>query len=134
MLINMLKDTAFVNRKLVHCSTHKITHYLTTNIMCCLLANQSTSVCTKHKQKHVIKYPVTFFLTHPTTTREDDLFLTDITLSNSIISEAIKELSRNSVGGHDVIHTHPLINGAEGLSPVLKISFFTHSLSVSLLA
>ena len=44
--------------------------------MCCLLANQFNSVFTKPKQTSVIKYPVTFFLSH--TTREDDLFLTDI--------------------------------------------------------
>ena len=46
---------------------------------------------TKHKQTSVIKGPVTFFLSH--TTREDDLFLTDITLSDSIIIEATKELN-----------------------------------------
>ena len=44
--------------------------------MCCLLANQFNSVFTKPKQTSV-----TFFLSH--TTREDDLFLTDITLSDS---------------------------------------------------
>ena len=51
--------------------------------MCCLLVNQFNSVFTKPKQTSVIKDPVTFFLSH--TTREDDLFLTDITLSDSII-------------------------------------------------
>ena len=51
--------------------------------MCCLLANQFNSVFTKPKQTHVIKDPVTFFLSH--TTRKEDLFLTDITLSDSII-------------------------------------------------
>ena len=56
-------------------------------VMCCLLANQVNSVFTKPKQTSVIKDPVTFFLSHAT--REDDLFLTDITLSDSIIIEAI---------------------------------------------
>ena len=69
--------------------------------MCCLLANQFNSVFTKPKQTFVIKDPVTFFLSY--TTREDDLFLTDITLSDSIIIEAIKELSPNSAGGPDGI-------------------------------
>ena len=45
--------------------------------MCCLLANQFNSVFTKPKQISVIKDPVPFFLSHAT--REDDLFLTDIT-------------------------------------------------------
>ena len=56
--------------------------------MCCLLVNQFNSVFTKPKQTSVIKDPVTFLLLHAT--REDDLFLTDITLSHSIIIEAIK--------------------------------------------
>ena len=42
----------------------------------------------------VIKGPVTFFLSH--TTHEADLFLTDITFSDSIIIEAIKELPPKS--------------------------------------
>ena len=79
--------------------------------MCCLLANQFNSVFTKSKQTSVIKDPVTFFLSH--TPREDDLFLTDITLSNSIIIEAIKELSPNPAGGPDDIPTSLLINCAE---------------------
>ena len=55
--------------------------------MCCLLANQFNSVFIKPKQTSVIKYPVTFFISHAT--REVDLFLTDITLSDSINIEAI---------------------------------------------
>ena len=58
--------------------------------MCCLLVNQFNSVFTKPKQTSVIKDPVTFFLSH--TTHEADLFLTDITFSDSITIEAIKEL------------------------------------------
>ena len=58
--------------------------------MCCLLVKQFNSVFTKPKQTSVIKDPVTFFLSHPT--READLFLTDITFSDSIIIDAIKEL------------------------------------------
>ena len=73
--------------------------------MCCLLANQFNSVFTQPKQTSVIKDPVTFFLSH--TTREDDLFLTDITLTDSIII------------GPDGIPT---------IAPVLKILFFTFPL------
>ena len=82
------------------------------------------------KQTSVIKDPVTFFLSH--TTREDDLFLTDITLSDSIIMESIKELSPNSEGGPDGIPASLLINCAEGIAPALKI-IFSHSLSSSLI-
>ena len=71
---------------------------------------------TKHKQTSVIKYPVTFFF-HAT--REDDLFRTDITLSNSIIIEAIKELPTKSAGGPDGIPTSLLINCAEEIAPIL---------------
>ena len=63
---------------------------------------------TKPKQTSVIKDPATFYLLH--TTREDDSFLKDITLSDSIIIEAIKELSPNSAGGPDGIPTSLLIN------------------------
>ena len=79
---------------------------------------------TKPKQTSVIKDPVTFFLSH--TTREDDLFLTDITLSDSIIIEAIKELSPNSAGGSNGIPTSLLINCAEEIVPALKM-IFSHS-------
>ena len=85
---------------------------------------------TKPIQTFVIKDPVTSFLSH--TTREDDLFLTDVTLSDSIIIEAIKELSPNSAGGPDGIPTSLLINCAEEIAPVLKI-IFSHSLSSSLI-
>ena len=98
--------------------------------MCCLLVNQFNSVFTKPNQTSVIKDPVTFFLSH--TTREDDLFLTDITLSDSIIIEAIKELSPNSAGGPDGIPASLLINCAEEIAPALKKKF-SHSLSSSLI-
>ena len=45
----------------------------------------------------------------------DYLFLTDITLSDAIIIEAIKEISPNSEGGSDGIPTSLLINCAEEL-------------------
>ena len=94
--------------------------------MCCLLANQFNSVFTKPKQTSVIKDTVTFFLSH--TTHEDDLFLTDITLSDSIIIEAIKELSPNSAGGPDGIPTSLLIIVLKRL-PLLRRYIFSHSLS-----
>ena len=74
---------------------------------------------TKPKLTSVIKDPVTFFLSH--TTREDDLFLTDITLSHS-----------NSAGGPDGIPTSLLINCAEEIAPALKI-IVSHYLSSNLI-
>ena len=88
--------------------------------MCCLLVNQFNSVFTNPDQTSVIKDPV---LSH--TTREDDLFLTYITLSDSIIIEAIKELSPKSAGGPDGIPASLLINCAEEIAPALKIIFLT---------
>ena len=75
----------------------------------------------KHKRTSVIKDLVTFLLSHVTTTPEDDLFLTDITLTNSIIIEAIKDFSPNSAGGPDGILTSLLINCANELALALKI-------------
>ena len=98
--------------------------------MFCLLANQFNSVFTKPKQTSVIKDPVTIFLSH--TTLDDDLFLSDITLSDSIIIKTIKELSSNSAGGPDGIPTSLLINCTEEIAPVLKI-ICVHSLSSSLI-
>ena len=98
--------------------------------LCCLLENQFYSVFTKPKQTSVNKDPVTFSLSH--TPREDDLFLTDITLSDSIIIEAIKALSPNSAGSPDGIPTSLLANYAEEIAPVLKI-ISSHSLSSSLI-
>ena len=98
--------------------------------MCSLLVNQFNSVFTKPKQTSVIKDPVTFFLSH--TTRVADLFLTDITFSDSIIIEAIKELSPNSAGGPYGIPASLLINCVEVMAPALKI-IFSHSLSSSLI-
>ena len=97
--------------------------------MCCLLANQFNCVFTKPKQTSAIKDPVTFFLSH--TTREDDLFLTDITVSDSIIIDVIKEISPNS-GCLDGIPTSLRINCAEKIAPVLKI-ICSLSLSSSLI-
>ena len=94
--------------------------------MYCLLVNQFNSVFTKPKQTSVIKDPVTFFLSH--TTHEADLFLTDITLSDSIIIEAIKELSPNSAGGPDGIPASLLINCTKEIAPALKIIFHIPSL------
>ena len=100
------------------------------DLPCCLSVNQFNSVFSKAKQTSVIKDPVTFFLSH--TTREVDLFLTDITHSDSISIEAIKERSPNSEGGPDGISASLLINCAEEIAPALKI-FFSHSLSSSLI-
>ena len=58
--------------------------------------------------------------------------MTDITLSDSTINKAIKELFPNSAGGPDGIPTSLLINSAEKIAPVLKI-IFSHSLSSSLI-
>ena len=58
--------------------------------------------------------------------------MTDITFSDSIIIEAIKELSPNSAGGPDSIPASLLINCAEEIAPALKI-IFSHTLSSSLI-
>ena len=57
--------------------------------MCYLLANKFNSMFTKPKQTSVIEVPVTFVLSHATTTRDDGLFLTNIILylSQSLLNQ-----------------------------------------------
>ena len=96
--LGMLKDTAFVNMcPLLNPLNNTLTD--TNYEMCCVLASQFDSVFSQPKQTSVIKDHITFFLCNAT--HEDDLFLTNITLSDSIIIEAMKELSPNSAGGPD---------------------------------
>ena len=90
--------------------------------MCCLLANPFNSVFTKPKQTYVIKDPVTLFLSPAITTSEDDLFLIDIPLSDSIITEDIKEISPNS-GGPGDIPISRMFNCAEELALFGKLLF-----------
>ena len=95
--------------------------------MCCLLVNQFNSVFPKSNQTYFIKDHVTIFISHATTTREDDSFQTDITLSNSISIETINELSINSACSPYDITTSLMINCAEEFAPVFKIIFLTFS-------
>ena len=59
---------------------------------------------------------------------DNELYLTNIVLSEKIIIEAIHELSTRSAAGPDGIPSSLLVNCATDLAPLLLIDF-THSLS-----
>ena len=59
---------------------------------------------------------------------DNELYLTNIVLSEKIIIEAIHELSTSSAAGPDGIPSSLLVNCATELAPLLLI-VFTHSLS-----
>ena len=57
------------------------------------------------------------------TCQDDELFLTDITITESIIIDSIRELSSNSAAGPDGIPCSLLLNCAHELAPPLLILF-----------
>ena len=71
--------------------------------MCAILLEQFNSVfTTPHPNKQVFD-PDVFFSVESITCQDDELFLTDITITESIIIDSIRELSSNSAAGPDGI-------------------------------
>ena len=91
--------------------------------MCAILLEQFNSVfTTPHPNKHVFD-PDVFFSVESITCQDDELFLTDITITESIIIDSIRELSSNSAAGPDGIPCSLLLNCAHELAPSLLILF-----------
>ena len=85
--------------------------------MCAILLEQFYSVfTTPHPNKQVFD-PDVFFSVESITCQDDELFLTDITITESIIIDSIRELSSNSAAGLDGIPC------AHELAPSLLILF-----------
>ena len=96
--------------------------------ICCLLLDQFNSVFTKPNPDMIVTNPFSFFHTQSSMNEDNELYLTNIVLSEKIIFEAIHELSTRSAAGPDGIPSSLLVNCATELAPLLLI-VFTHSLS-----
>ena len=96
--------------------------------ICCLLLDQFNSVFTKPNPDMIVTNPFSFFHTQSSMNEDNELYLTNIVLSEKIIIEAIHELSTRSAAGPDGIPSSLLVNCATELAPLLLI-VFTHSLS-----
>ena len=95
--------------------------------MCAILLEQFNSVfTTPHLNKHVFD-PDVFFSVESITCQDDELLLTDITITESIIIDSIRELSSNSAAGPDGIPCSLLLNCAHELAPSLLILFNLNS-------
>ena len=91
--------------------------------MCAILLEQFNSVfTTPHPNKQVFD-PDVFLSVESITCQDDELFLTDITITESIIIDSIRELSSNSAAGPDGIPCSLLLNCAHELAPSLLILF-----------
>ena len=91
--------------------------------MCAILLEQFNSVFrTPLPNKQVID-PDVFFSVESIAYQDDELFLTDITITESIIIDSIRELSCNSAAGLDGIPGSLLLNCAHELAPSFLILF-----------
>ena len=83
--------------------------------MCTILLKQFNNVGTTplvHKQ---VTDPESFFSVESITSQDDEVFLTNIIITESIIIHSIKELSSNSAAGPDGIPASLLLNCASEL-------------------
>ena len=67
--------------------------------------------------------PESFFSVESITSQDDEVFLTNIIITESLIIDSIKELSSNSSAGPDGIPASLLLNCASELAPSLLILF-----------
>ena len=88
--------------------------------MCKLLLDHFDSVFTTPDPTKIVLDPNSFF-TNPTVS--DTSCLTDINFSESVIIDAIRELSPNSAAGPDGIPSSLLINCASEIAPLLRTLF-----------
>ena len=95
-----------------------------TNKLCvnCYWITLTASVFTTPNSNKIVKDPITFFSIEELTNDQLPL-LTDINFSESLNSEAIKELSAKSAAGPDGLPASLLINCCAELTPILAIIF-----------
>ena len=91
--------------------------------MCAILLEQFNSVFTTPLPNQQVIDPDVLFSVESIAYLDDELFLTDITITESIIIDSIRELSYNSAAGPDGIPTSLLLKCAHELSPSLLILF-----------
>ena len=71
--------------------------------MCTILLKQFNSVCTTLLPNKQVTDPESFFSVESITSQDYEVFLTNITITESLIIDSIKELSSNSAAGPDGI-------------------------------
>ena len=85
--------------------------------MCTILLKQFNGACTTTlPNKQVTE---SFFSVESITSQDDEMFLTNIIITESLIIDSIKELSSNSAAGPDGIPASLLLNCASELAPSL---------------
>ena len=90
--------------------------------MCTILLIQFNSVCTTPLPNKQVTDPESFFSVKSITSQDDEVFLTNIIITESLM-DSIKELSSNSAAGPDGIPVSLLFNCASELAPSLLILF-----------
>ena len=93
--------------------------------MCTILLEQFNSVFTTPLRNKKVTDPESFFFVESITSQDNhnEMFLTNIIITESIIIDSIKELSSNSAAGPDGIAASLLLNCASELAPSLLILF-----------
>ena len=89
--------------------------------MCAILLEQFNSVFTTLRSNKQVFDPDVFFSVESITCQDDELFLTYIAITESIIIYSIRKLSSNSAAGTDDIPCSLLLNCAHELAPSLLI-------------
>ena len=85
--------------------------------MCIILLEQFNSVFTMPLTNKQVTDPDSFFSVQSIISHDDEVFLTNIIITESIIKDSIKELSANSAAGPDRIPASLLLNCASELAP-----------------
>ena len=88
-------------------------------VLCELLLDHFNSIFTTPNSNKIVKDLITFFSIEELSNDQ----LTDINFSESLISEAVKELSANSSASPDGLPASLLINCCAELTPILAIIF-----------
>ena len=91
--------------------------------MCTILLEQFISVFTTPLPNKQVTEPELFFSVESITSQDDEVFLTNIIITESIITDSIKELSSNYAAGPDEITASLLLNCASELAPSPLILF-----------
>ena len=80
--------------------------------MCKILLEQFNSVSTMPLPNKQVTNPESFFSVESITSQDDEVFLTNIIITESVIINSIKELSSNSAAGPDGTPASLLLNCA----------------------
>ena len=78
--------------------------------MCTIFLEQFNSVFTTPLPNKQVPDPASFFSVESITSQDDEVFLTNTIITESIITDSIKELSSNYAAGPDGIPTSLLLN------------------------